>query len=462
MSDVIFYSSRKINNGFAISAFIIFILIVLSLISVSTTGQLMLVLAFYAQLIILLAVTWRLSIIERGLPIYNIGFVLLSITVLYSAYPLFSFWMSGFEWTGVSDNRMRSYNTSPIEVATFSMYHLLYILSTALGFMLLVRSHKVQYKINITKKGYVHSLVFVYVLVEAWFLLINFSGVQSNYIVMQFSNNLSAIRLISTLGLLYVATTRWAMPFWRNSCKLFLVYQLMLMLLQLSGRTYFFLLMIAFIMLFHKNVRQLSFVFSGFLVFIMLFFFILWGYVKTNLILSMSEFSIWSGSNEFTSLFGTAYDLYYRSYELDSLPLVPWSVVYNDIALLIPSQFFDDIKWSTSQWYLEVIGLRGTGVGMMFGVISQAVVGFGYVEIILRGLFIGLFFGVIQRWYSNNSENIQSNIVYLFFAIKGYYAYRAGTGYIVYFAVYQLIPGLILIEITRKVFFGSVIQASKK
>ena len=60
--------------------------------------------------------------------------------------------------------------------------------------------------------------------------------------------------------------------------------------------------------------------------------------------------------------------------------------------IFIPSQFLPFEKLSLSQWYLKVIDQHGRGVGFMFGVISQGVVGGGWFELAVRAAITGAIF----------------------------------------------------------------------
>ena len=150
-------------------------------------------------------------------------------------------------------------------------------------------------------------------------------------------------------------------------------------------------------------------------------------------------FFFFSGSNEFTSLFGTNWDLYHRKEIIGSL-VVPWQVYWDDLFYLIPSQWLPFEKLSLSQWYLQVIDQYGKGIGFAFGVISQGIVGGGLLELFLRGLLTGFLFAKFHGWYVKRTHLLWALVTYVFIAVKSYYIYRASTAYIFYFVIYHLIP----------------------
>jgi hypothetical protein len=418
-------------------------------------GERQVILSTFGFFIMAITLLWRLTLDELKLPLFNIGFILIFITIIYSVYPVFSYWMSDFQWTAISDNRMRSYNVTPSDMASFSLLHLSYIFAMIIGFLSIMKRSRLRYLHKtpcVVGKSRVYALFFLYALILIWFKFSSFSGISGTYVAQQIAHNLSSVKFVVVIALLYVITLRWHEPRWKYLGLAFIFYHLILVLMQEAGRTYFMLLFIAFLMFYHKNVREFSFKFALVLFTVLLAIFIMWGYVKTNLILSVQGYSLWSGSNEFTSLFGTAYDLHMRR-EMGTLPEVPLYVQYIDIILSIPSQFLSSYKWDGPQWYLEVIGLRGTGVGMMFGVISQGVIGYGIFELLVRGLITGILLGILHNWYRRKSHLFWPNVIYVFIAVRSYYTYRAGTGYIFYDIFYQLIPAIVFIVLITKIVF---------
>ncbi len=428
----------------------------------------MLLYVLSSQIILGLLLLWYLTRIEGQVPVFDLGFILIFFTILYCAYPLFAFVMTGFQWAETSDYRLRTYDVSALALAEFSLHHLTYIVGLIVGYLLL-RKRSVPIA-NLTAKAQVSRLTIVivllfYVSIVTYFQILGLlSPIELPYIVLQINNNLSSIKFVLSIALMYYGFSHWENKWLRMAVIGYLLFQLSFMLMGYHGRTYFFLTMIAAFMLYHRLVSAFTFKQALFLFGIAFMLFIFWGFKKANIFHYFGEYSMWAATNEFTSLFGTAYDLYMRKevvetlphdiyiYEkvLKSLPDVPVSLYFNDLLLLIPSQFLPFEKWSTSQWYLEVIGLRGTGVGMMFGVISQGIVGGGMIELLLRGLFLGGAVGLFHNWYIRKAGLFWMNVAYVFIAVRIYDTYRAGTGYIFYDIIYQLIPCIVFVLILQK------------
>lgn len=402
-------------------------------------------------LVMMLAVwwfIWRLMSIENILPLFDIGFILVFTTFIYSAYPLLSFWFSDFQWSALSDNRFRSYNTNASDLGYFALHNIVYLIGTIIGYIFLRKRNRavnvVGQKYYISKR-YIYTLAIIFILLELWFFTINQIGGALPHFVLQLNHNFSAIQFVCTIGLIYVAVQNWDKKISRYGLLIFVIYLIMLLLLKLSGRTYVFTVLIAILMYYHRYIMNFKFSTAIFIFIGSITFFVVWGFYKVNLLGYGDEYSLWSASNEFTSLMGTAFDLYWRKEVLHTLPEVPQQIRYGDITLLVPSQFLPFEKWSTSEWYLDIIGLRNTGVGMMFGVISQGVVGGGMIELFLRGAFIGSAAAIFHNWYIKNYSSFWLNIAYVFISVRIYYTYRGGTGYIFYDILYQLLPAFILL-----------------
>jgi hypothetical protein len=156
--------------------------------------------------------------------------------------------------------------------------------------------------------------------------------------------------------------------------------------------------------------------------------------------------AVWGAATEFQILYGTAYDIYMRKM-MGTLPPIPPQMYYSDFYRLIPSQLLPFYKWDPSEWYLEVLGLRGTGQGYMFGVIAQSVIGFGYAELVVRAFLLALFYAVAHRMYRRYSASYWTTIGYLFILSWTYYAFRSTSFDIFYRLAYYFLPAWLLVKV---------------
>jgi hypothetical protein len=149
-----------------------------------------------------------------------------------------------------------------------------------------------------------------------------------------------------------------------------------------------------------------------------------------------------TGGNEFQGLFTTAFDIHKKK-ELDEMPAVPWQVYISDLYFVIPSQFLPFEKIDPSLWYIDLLGQTGEGMGYMFGVMAQAALGFGWIELVLRGAILAAALALLQRWYVRHALYFWPTLLSLFVSIWTYYSMRATTFYFVYFVLYHFVPVLL-------------------
>ena len=146
-------------------------------------------------------------------------------------------------------------------------------------------------------------------------------------------------------------------------------------------------------------------------------------------------------SNEFQGLFVTAFDLH-KMEEAGTLR-VPWQIYASEAYMFIPSQLLPFEKIEPGTWYIDVIGQAGQGVGYMFGVLSQTVLGLGWIELVLRGVALAVCLALLHRWYVRRTASLWSTVLYLFVSVMTYYTFRATTFWIVYFILYRFVPVLV-------------------
>jgi hypothetical protein len=158
--------------------------------------------------------------------------------------------------------------------------------------------------------------------------------------------------------------------------------------------------------------------------------------------------------NEFQSLFATSYDISQRK-QAGALGDVPLQLHFVDLYLEIPSQMLPFEKIDPAQWYLDLIGLRNSGVGFMFGVMSQAAVGLGWIELVFRGALLGVLFAGFHRRYVRDASRFWVTLLYLFVAIWSYYTFRATSLWFVHSIVYQFIPVMLAAKLLEAMAVGA-------
>jgi hypothetical protein len=121
-------------------------------------------------------------------------------------------------------------------------------------------------------------------------------------------------------------------------------------------------------------------------------------------------------------------------------------VQLNDL-LLIPQQLSPIEKLDPSDWYLRISGKDLSGVGLMFGALSQAAIGGGITELIIRAAALALVLGLLHRWYVRHASSLLWTVFYIWLCTIIYYSYRATTFYWDIFILYRFIPFAVSVKL---------------
>jgi hypothetical protein len=163
-----------------------------------------------------------------------------------------------------------------------------------------------------------------------------------------------------------------------------------------------------------------------------------------------------STANEFQILMGTA--LHVRDMVESGLK-VPPQVIWSELLMLIPQQLLPIEKIDPSIWYLIESGLGESGSGYMFGVQSQAEVGWGNPELVLRGVLLAVVLGFLHRQYSKHSASFLPTVAYVWLLTAIYYSYRAATFYWVTFVAFRLLVFVGVFLVLRRLLSRPAVNA---
>jgi hypothetical protein len=151
--------------------------------------------------------------------------------------------------------------------------------------------------------------------------------------------------------------------------------------------------------------------------------------------------------NEFQSLLGTTFHVYRLVNEGIYLPTY---LYLNDIiSIFPPQQLLPFEKISGSEWYLRVLGISGTGQGYMWGVMSQAIVGFGWIELLIRGVLLGYICALFHNWYAKQPFGFIETLIYVYICLKIYNTYRDSTLAILSTVVWELLPFILIFNLVK-------------
>ena len=401
---------------------------------------------------------------DRELPVFEIGSLWVAATLLYSAGPFINFVASDLRWSIYGDGRLLAYPFDIDAIAGFGWRYVLY-LTSFVAVYLTVRGRWTAAGTPLERVPRSTAGALLTVLVGQWVfqrLIYVVYGVEFDisyaelptkwqpedmpYVLWQVTLIVLASRLVVKQALLLLLIARWRDVRWRLLLLGWLAFEVVSTVMQMGARGSAVRLLLTFAVLYHRFVRPVGpfwLVVGGLT--------LLAGFLGQGVLRGrptgegrLDLQRMLTSTNEFQALFATAYDLYQRRLA-STLADVPWQIPFSDLYLIIPSQLLPFYKWDPANWYLEAIGVQGTGVGFMFGVMAQAVLGFDWIELAVRGALLGFLFALLHRWYVRQAAGLWPTLLYLFVTVWSYYTFRATSFYILHFVVYQFLPIMVTV-----------------
>jgi len=413
--------------------------------------------------------------IDGQLPVFDVGVLTILITALYSAVPLLGFWLAGLQWTPLTYLPLYLWNPGPAEVGAFSSRHVVYLCSFAAAYLVGRGRTPIQSRpLPELRRTRVAAILlcgmgaFLYLAaLEATYGYNydpSYRGLTSRgaleslermpYIVRQVSHNVFAIYLLLKCCLLAWLISRW--HDWRYRLVLFVWLGLegVSTVVKMGARTFFAMLVVASVLLYHRLVRPLTLTLAAVLATLLLGGLLLYGVARDLAApgggsgletIASSRSSRWATMNEFQALYGIAYDLHARK-QLGQLGPIPATLYVTEFSQLFPSQILPFKKADPCLGYPVVDGI---GVGCMLGVIAQAVVGLEWLELFIRGVVLGLLLAMIHRWYAARQDGYWATLLYLCLCLWCYYTFRGSTFFIAYYVVYRFVPLIVAVTVVE-------------
>lgn len=428
----------------------------------------------FACVFVMAWVTYALWQKDGGLPLFDIGFICALATFVYSVMPLINFWAGGLRYGTLSDSRLLSYNLTPEDVGNFHWRHVTYLAALAFSYVLFRKRRLIEVgNVANPPNSEKNALVFMFAVFTVYFLLLQLYagfGMSVSYnsdqfsesytsfmsmplIVRQITSKLAGIFFIVKLAILFWLIQQCRVKLWRNVLLIWIAYEIGYAFMLKGARTGMMLFLLGCALMYHRLVspiRLRSLVPTGLAVLALFTFMGIYRGLDSvgdaNSLISESQGGFLSTGGEFQALLGTAYDVYQRvTFEGVN---VPWQIYFNDIiTVLPPQQIMPFEKISGAEWYLQLLGISGQGVGFMWGVITQCVVGLDWIELALRGCLLGFILAKIHKWYIDRKEDFHANIIYIYLCLRIYYTFRDTTGALLAITVWELLPFLLFLWI---------------
>lgn len=433
-----------------------------------------------ATLVIAILFWWMLSNRRGEVPIADPGSLTVLAIVFYTIIPPLQFFLSGFEHTILSALPLYERAPTPGEFGGFTWWYVVYLLGFTMGYLFTDSKTGLERVYpNPPDLGTVRSFVLLFIVLSVFMFTIellygiNMYGVYDadrmydsydTYLQMplffrQFYGIIghNGILFIVKLGLLLTIFLNWQKKAYRYVLITCLLLILIKNILWMGARTELVLIFLASGIMYHRFVKPLQLkliLASGTILFAgMMTIGVMRGEANlgANLERSRTMFSeseiVFSMNTEFQSLFGGNYDLLKMKQE-GALGDVPIQFLLFDLFMIIPQQVLPFEKLDVQKWYVDQSNYSGY---FMFNPISQAIIGFGWVELILRGLFLGFLFAKIRAWYIKRSSSFWVTLLYFYLIIISYSTIRSTAIYLLLVSIlYRFIPLYFLIRFMPK------------
>jgi len=404
---------------------------------------------------------WTIYRRDRVLPIFELGSLWVAAAYLYSAYPLINFIVGGYVWTDMSDYRLRMKGNDPVIIGTFAWRYVLYYFCFVTVYLFFRRRYTAS-STEVTRPNR-SQIAAIVLLLAGTLAVLTFVGrlygieydasyrdilsgdsktmIALPYVLLQFIQNFVSMRFF--LSQLLIATL---VMFWRKRwCRYLLIGGLIVhtvyTTLNRGARGELILLLLTTVLLYHRFVRPMTLkVVIPVGVSVLGFFFLLGIIRDTQGLATMEQRNVpfLAVTNEFQAVFGTSYDVLMMKNE--GHLVIPWQLRWADLYYLIPSQLLPFEKIDPSAWYLREAGIEG--VGFMYGAISEAILGFDWIELAIRGVVLGYLSAMVHRWYVRRSAEFWPCMLYMFLCVWMFYSMRQ-TGFAVLYRIcYTFLPGL--------------------
>ena len=405
-------------------------------------------------------------------PVFEAGTLCMLAISVYGTLPMVGFIMMDGQWDRFSDGRLFAYPFVASELAAFGWRYAVYAVSFAATYLLVRGRTAVRTTAFVFPKAATQTaviVVFAALYVCKIVLKLGYGYDPDDfdytdptaalaktqgqpYFIQQIAHNLLSALFVVQLAVIVLLLAHWRKRWCRYVLVVWIGTEVLSTAIRLGSRGRVVLLLISAGILYHRLVKRLSFRTLAIGGSLLLSGFLLLGAIRVvqpGDAMQQRAGHVLTAGNEFQGLFTTAFDIHKRK-EAGEIRSVPWQVFYSDFYLPIPSQLLPFEKIDPSSWYIDLIGQTGAGVGYMFGVMSQAAVGFDWIELVARGALLALCLALLHRWYVRRALRFWPTLLYLFVSIWAYYTFRASTFYFVYFVIYHFVPVLIVTKLIER------------
>lgn len=418
------------------------------------------------------------------LPLFNIGVFAGAFFLLYVIVPPLWLMLSGLSYSVLSDSQLYYYQPSPQEYVKVTWLYVGFYSTFCLVYALVCPSTPIP-KVSVAALD--RPTMFAFLLVSGVIVAtcsvaalalgveINpdfATNIDENYqkllalplVVRQLFGILIRLQLVAKLALIYYGTSQWQNRGWRYGTLALLAFTIAQNIIVQGERTDVFALVLAFLFCYHRYVRpfkaKLIIVAAPLMLALFLAAGLLRGGKQTAFGATLDKMDLvdlqslaqlfFTMPTEFSVIFSGNFGLYQMQLHGEMHPS-PWTVYAYEPLLLIPQQLLPFEKANPQQMYVDQTPVRPFPGYYMFGPIAQSIIGFGWIELVLRAALLALIFAFLHQKVLREPDRFWTNALYLYMLIFSYYAIRSTTFTFVYFIVFGFFPIYALTKMTRAI-----------
>lgn len=394
----------------------------------------------------------------------NLGVMFGVVVVLYGAYPLVIYLVLGGTYTPLNDSRLFQAQPAPEVVGRIAWYHVLYLTSFVVSYW--VASAKSSSGRAMGPRGVdspqIWALMLVFVVLRLTTLIADVALAEPSIdyvdsylryrhlplILQQVLGHANGILSVLGIAIVCVTCTNWARYRW------LVIALISIEALGFAGgigsRANLALLVLALLVSYHHQVRNVAFVRMLAIGLALLTGFLALGFLRAyqqgGLFVAAAE--ALTSATEFEALFANAIDLdrLTATGQLDRDSI--WVAVYlGDIIGLVPQQLMPIEKVNLARWYLETyyMSLAEAGAGRAFGAIAESIVGTGPLDLTWRGAIVGTLFGIVDRRMRTREVGLWAWVLYVWAIVTCYLAFRSSTLAQLPHLVYRYVPAALVV-----------------
>ena len=406
--------------------------------------------------VVMFAFVLYLRSIEKVIPFFEIGAFYAAIAFLYFTYPFLKYVLQGYRYD-TGDNRMMAVAHRPETLVTMEWWCVLYLTAFCVTYALVRGRRQIQGRFRVTAPDWatVASILLLLTGARLFFVVLGIffdmrvSSYLDSYLVIQrlphvvrqIAAQVQGIDLTLQIMLVVALTCAKGKSF-RILLYSFLLITTASHLLAPGGRISLVAVVLAAAAAHHMVVRPLPLrwiAMAGVVGFVVL---IAMAALRTNQDFDLERLrERMSDHTEFEVIFGNALDLMYLQDAAGIFRDKP-NLYWAGLFAVIPQQLLPIVKDTPASWYARTYYTvyYETGGGLAFGVLSEAVAGYGWPEMLWRGALVGLVLALLHRKLGRPHVSIYYFMFYLWLMVWSYNTVRGGTFMVLMLFTHRFLP----------------------